>query len=49
MNAELVAKLLTANTNFIYACKLNDEALIAKYRNELAELKSQLGLTKVGA
>lgn len=42
MNAELATKLIEANRNFIYACKLDDEKLIAQYKQELAELKKQI-------
>jgi hypothetical protein len=49
MNAELATKLIQANTNFIYACKLQDEKLIAQYKQELADLKKQLNTSKAGA
>jgi hypothetical protein len=49
MNAELATKLIQANTNFIYACKLNDEQMIAQYKQELADLKKQVNAPKAGA
>jgi hypothetical protein len=49
MNAELAKKLIQANTNFIYACKLNDEQMIAQYKQELADLKKQVNTPKAGA
>jgi hypothetical protein len=49
MNPELAKKMIQANTNFIYACKLNDEQMIAQYKQELADLKKQLNTPKAGA
>jgi hypothetical protein len=48
-NAELVTKILTANKNFIWACKLDDKKQIAQYKQELADLKKQLNTPKAGA